>query len=68
MWPPGGVTPYDTAEAARAAHRARELRGAEDGAARGRLHQGWSPRGCGTAGGGRGTGAGGGRGLAPRAF
>ncbi|MFD3357650.1 glycosyl hydrolase family 95 catalytic domain-containing protein [Streptomyces fradiae] len=39
VWPLGEVNPYDTPGLARAAHRALELRGAENDSAHGHLHQ-----------------------------
>lgn len=38
VWPHHDITPYDTPELARAAHRALELRGAENHSAHGHLH------------------------------
>ncbi|MFG3496661.1 glycoside hydrolase N-terminal domain-containing protein [Streptomyces sp. NPDC047886] len=38
VWPLGEINPYDTPELARAAHRALELRGAENDSAHGHLH------------------------------
>ncbi|MCX3064328.1 glycosyl hydrolase family 95 catalytic domain-containing protein [Streptomyces beihaiensis] len=38
VWPHHDITPYDTPELARAAHRALELRGAENDSAHGHLH------------------------------
>ncbi|MEU7281677.1 glycoside hydrolase N-terminal domain-containing protein [Streptomyces sp. NPDC045431] len=40
VWPLGAINPYDTPELARAARRALELRGAENGSAHGHLHHG----------------------------
>ncbi|MFK0167809.1 glycosyl hydrolase family 95 catalytic domain-containing protein [Streptomyces sp. NPDC090306] len=39
VWPLDEITPYDTPDLARAAHRALLLRGAEDGSAHGHLHR-----------------------------
>ncbi|WP_229840139.1 glycosyl hydrolase family 95 catalytic domain-containing protein [Streptomyces roseolilacinus] len=38
VWPLGEINPYDTPDLARAAHRALELRGAENDSAHGHLH------------------------------